>query len=180
MERSGTLSLTLRRMVETMLSVHFDARVRIAGVQDFPYSTVSRCTLDAGGSTVPQTVVVRLLRKDAARSQPTRLHNEQAALEFLSSIGSTLAPRFIVGDASAGILIGMCDRNRHSHSEPVWSERRAVPISKPAFPSGRSEFGGRYNAITTSMASSEVLSLSAILRRRHNGHERQSPRCIPG
>ncbi len=105
MERSGTLSLTLRRMVETMLSVHFDARVRIAGVQDFPYSTVSRCTLDAGGSSVPQTVVVRLLRKDTARSQPTRLHNEQAALEFLSSIGSTLAPRFIVGDASAGILI---------------------------------------------------------------------------
>jgi hypothetical protein len=42
---------------------------------------------------------------------------------------------------SSSTAIGMCDRNRHSHSEPVWSERRVMPIWKPAFPSGRSEFG---------------------------------------
>ena len=34
-----------------------------------------------------------------------RLPNEQAALEFLTSIGSTLAPRFIAGDATAGVLV---------------------------------------------------------------------------
>ena len=100
-----TLSASARRTVETMLSVRFSTRVRVAGVEDFPYSQVSRCALEAAGSMVPPTVIVRVLRDHTARSHPARLHNEQAALEFLNSIGSALAPRFIAGDATAGILI---------------------------------------------------------------------------
>ena len=100
-----TLSTTARQTVENLLSRRFGTHVRIAGVHDFPYSQVSRCTLDAAGSAAPSTVIVRVPRNDPARSGLARLRNEQAALTFLSAIGSTLAPRFIAGDATAGLLV---------------------------------------------------------------------------
>src|SRR5437763_2997695 len=105
MEARATLSTTARQTVENLLSVRFGTRVSIAGVNDFPYSQVSRCTLEAAGSAAPSTVIVRVPRDDPARSGLARLRNEHAALEFLRSIGSTLAPRFIAGDASAGLLV---------------------------------------------------------------------------
>lgn len=48
---------------------------------------------------------MRVPRDDPTRSGLARLRNEQAALQFLSAIGSTLAPRFIAGNASAGLLV---------------------------------------------------------------------------
>jgi hypothetical protein len=103
-EASIALSATTRQTVEQLLSARFGARIRIAGVTAFPYSWVSRCALEADGGTAPPTVIVRLLRDNPARSGSARLRNERAALEFLTSIGSALAPRFIAGDA-AGILV---------------------------------------------------------------------------
>ncbi len=84
--------------------MRFGTRVSIAGVSHFPYSQVSRCTLEAVGG-VPSTVIVRLPRDDPARSGLARLRNEQAALAFLNSIGSTLAPGIVAGDAAAGVLV---------------------------------------------------------------------------
>jgi hypothetical protein len=105
MEASVTLSTPARQTVENLLSMRFGTRVSIADVNDFPYSQVSRCTLEAAGSAAPSTVIVRVPRDDPARSGLARLRNEHAAPEFLSSIGSTLAPRFIAGDATAGLLV---------------------------------------------------------------------------
>jgi hypothetical protein len=99
------LSTTARQTIENLLSLRFCMRVSIADVSDFPYSRVSRCTLEAASSVVPSTVIVRVPRDDPARSGPARVHNEHAALLFLRAVGSTLAPRFIAGDATAGILI---------------------------------------------------------------------------
>jgi hypothetical protein len=104
MEASVTLSSTARQTVENVLSLRFGTRVRVAGMHIFPYSQVARCTLDAGGSA-PSTVIVRVPRDDPARSGLARLRNEQAALEFLNAIGSTLAPRFIAGNATVGLLV---------------------------------------------------------------------------
>ncbi len=92
-------------LVENLLSLRFGTDVRIAAVQDFPYAQVSRCTLHAASSAVPPTVIVRVPRHNPARTGLARLRNEQAALTFLGSIGSTLAPRFIAGDTTAGILV---------------------------------------------------------------------------
>ncbi|MBV9282810.1 MAG: hypothetical protein JOZ41_22265, partial [Chloroflexi bacterium] len=100
-----TLSQAARRSAQTMLSAQVGSPVRLAGVEDFPYSRVARCTLQGDGRALPRTVIVRLLRDEPARSHPGRMHNEQAALELLGSIGSSLAPRFIAGDASAGLVI---------------------------------------------------------------------------
>ncbi|MGI8968760.1 MAG: hypothetical protein ACR2GA_06625 [Chloroflexota bacterium] len=61
--------------------------------------------MEATSSTAPETVIVRALRDDPAWSGLARLYNEQAALEFLNSIGSTLAPHFIASDAATGSLI---------------------------------------------------------------------------
>lgn len=108
MEAGVTVPLAVRWTVEHLLSVRFGMRVRVAGVEDFPYSRVSRCTLEAASGAVPTTVIVRVPRgpgDDPARSSLARLRNERAALEFLSLIGSTLVPRYIAGDAAAGILI---------------------------------------------------------------------------
>jgi hypothetical protein len=105
MESSAILTATLRRTVEAMLSARFGARVRIAGVQDFPYSRVARCALESAGGVAPGSVVVRVPRDDPTRSGLARLDNERAALEFLSSIGNALAPRFYAGGAAAGVLV---------------------------------------------------------------------------
>jgi hypothetical protein len=105
METGATLSPTVRRHVEDALSARFGTRVRIAGVEDFPYARVSRCTLDAAGGAAPPAVVVRVPRDDPARSGLARLDNERAALELLGAIESPLAPRFIAGGAGAGFLV---------------------------------------------------------------------------
>jgi hypothetical protein len=105
MEASGTLTPTTRGAVERLLSARFGAPVRIARATEFPYSQVARCALEAANGDAPPTVIVRILRDEPARSGPARLHNERAALEFLTSLGSALAPRVIAGDAAAGLLV---------------------------------------------------------------------------
>jgi hypothetical protein len=109
METSVAHSPLIRCTIERRLSERFGTRVRIAGVEAFPhYPQVARCTLEASGGAAPPTLIVRLARSpqdDPTRSGVARLCNEQAALEFLRSIGSALAPRFIASDAAAGILI---------------------------------------------------------------------------
>ena len=103
MAASGALPAAIRGTVENMLSAQFGTAVRISGVMAFPYSRVMRCALEAAGSAVPPTVIARLRRDDPARSHPARLHNEQAALEFLTrsaahsphaSSRATLLPEF--------------------------------------------------------------------------------------
>ena len=91
MEASATLPAPAQRTVENLMSVRYGTRVRIAAVKDFPYSQVSRCWLEANGGDSPLRVIVRVPWDDSARLRQARLHNEQAAFEFLSSIGSTLA-----------------------------------------------------------------------------------------
>jgi len=106
MEANTPLSPTRWHAVENLLSVRFGTRVHITGVQAFPYySSMSRCTLDAAGGAAPPTVIVRVPRDDPRRSGLARLRNEHAALEFLSALGSILAPRFIAGDTTAGLLV---------------------------------------------------------------------------
>src|SRR6185312_7902414 len=101
---SLTLSKSVQQTAEHLLSLRFGTQVGIADVSDFPYSQVARCTLEATSSAIPSTVIVRVSRDDPARSGLGRLRNEHAALVFLSAVGNTLAPRFIAGDAMAGIL----------------------------------------------------------------------------
>ncbi len=105
MEVNSALSPAAQHIVEMLLSVRCGTPVRITGVRTFAYSAVSRCTLEATGGTAPPTVIVRVPRPDARRSGLARLRNEHAALEFLSALASTLAPRFIAGDAIAGLLV---------------------------------------------------------------------------
>jgi hypothetical protein len=109
MGANAVLSAMVRRSVEHVLTARFGTRVRIAGVEAFPhYAHVARYTLAAAGGTVPQTAIVRVARTpaaDPARSGVGRLHNERTALEFLASIGSTLAPGYVAGDTTAGILV---------------------------------------------------------------------------
>jgi hypothetical protein len=108
-DASVTRFPTTRQTVEAALSERFGTPVRLAGVEAFPhFPQVSRCTLGAAGGALPRTVIVRVARdpRDSpARSGVARLLNERAALEFLGSIGSTLVPRFIAGDAAAGVLV---------------------------------------------------------------------------
>ncbi len=108
MNASATVAPELRRIIEVLLSARYGMPLRVTGVEGFRPHQVSRCTLApvAGDAPdVPPTVIVRVLRSDPARSDPARLLNEQAALEFLAAIGSAVAPRFIVGDAAAGVLV---------------------------------------------------------------------------
>src|SRR5579875_862188 len=105
MDAGVTLSATTRHTVEHLLSRRFGTRVRIVGASAFPYSAVSRCRLEATGSAVPATVIVRVPRNDPARAGLARLRNEHAALAFLGSLNSTLAPRVIAGDTAAGLLV---------------------------------------------------------------------------
>ena len=93
----------MTQTVEALLCTRFAVRVRVARIERFPhFPHVSRCALEAAGgadgAAVPSTVIVRTLRDGPARSGVARLHNERAALEFLGTIGSTLAPRFIASD----------------------------------------------------------------------------------
>jgi len=104
-EANAALSMAAQHTVEALLAARFGARVRIAGGQRFPFTSVWRCTLAADSGAGPATVIVRLPRRGASRIGLARLRNEHAALEFLSSIGCTLAPGFIAGDATVGILV---------------------------------------------------------------------------
>ena len=103
METNRILSATIREA----LSVRFGGRVGLAAeVHNFWPSCVFRCTLLSSSCTAaPATVIVRVPREGTARSGSTGLYNEQAALEYLTEIGSTLTPRFLAGGGAAGFLV---------------------------------------------------------------------------
>jgi hypothetical protein len=70
------------------------------------YSWVRRCTIEAESSVMPASVIVKMRRPEShSRSEPFRFDHEQAALEFLTSIGSTAGPRLLAADNEAGILV---------------------------------------------------------------------------
>lgn len=73
---------------------------------------VVRCHLVVDSPEAPASVVVKWLREDPddVRRDPAQLRTEQAALEFLAELDSTLAPRLLVADTSptdrpGGILV---------------------------------------------------------------------------
>ena len=61
MGASGPLPSTVQRAVEDALTVRFLTPVRVAGVEEFPYSRVSRCFLEAASGVVPATVIIGTL-----------------------------------------------------------------------------------------------------------------------
>ncbi|MDP9381067.1 MAG: phosphotransferase [Chloroflexota bacterium] len=67
---------------------------------------VTRCTIEGGTGAVPASVIVKMRRPEFhVRSEPERLHNERAALEFLTLVGSAVGPRLLAADDEAGILV---------------------------------------------------------------------------
>jgi len=104
MEASVTLTDAIRQSVDGALSERFGGQVRITKTQNFRYSNVFRCTLQSNGN-VPETVIVRIPREETARAGRAGLGSERAALEYLSAIGNTLAPRYFAGSAEAGFLV---------------------------------------------------------------------------
>lgn len=70
------------------------------------YPWVTRYTVEGDTGAVPGSVIVKVCRPEVhKRSEPERLHNERAALEFLASIGSAVGPRLLAADDEAGILV---------------------------------------------------------------------------
>src|SRR5918995_682260 len=72
-----------------------------------PNSTVARCLVHADHAEAPATVIVKSPRNynasEVAPHTPAgRLFNEWAALRFLSSLNTTLAPRLYAADRSQG------------------------------------------------------------------------------
>ena len=109
MEGDMTLPAPVRQAAEDALSARFGGRVRIAAEVQFWPSCVFRCPLlpSSRGPTpeaVPETVIVRVPREGTARAGRAGLHNEQAALEYLTGIGFSLTPRFFAGGGAAGFL----------------------------------------------------------------------------
>lgn len=71
-----------------------------------PWPWITRCTIKTETSALPVSVIVKT-RHPAGhfRSEPERFHNEQAALSFLTGIGSPAGPRLLAADHEAGILV---------------------------------------------------------------------------
>lgn len=103
--RPVTLPAAIRRAVEVGLSERFGATVRVIKAHTIGPCRVFRCTLRSCDGAAPGTVIVRIPREEgAARSGEDPLGRERAALEYLTAVGSTLAPRFLAGGAGAGFL----------------------------------------------------------------------------
>jgi hypothetical protein len=102
-----TLSAPVQQAIEAELSAKFGVNVQIADdMQNFRSSSVYRCALQQSpGGTAPNRVIVRVPREGTIRSGRMGLSIEQAALEYLASLGSTLAPRFLAGGGAAGFVV---------------------------------------------------------------------------
>jgi hypothetical protein len=71
-----------------------------------PCPWVARCTTKAETGVGPGLVIVKVRRPAGhLRSEPGQFHNEQAALEFLTVVGSAAGPRLLAADHEAGILV---------------------------------------------------------------------------
>lgn len=71
-----------------------------------PWPWVTRCTIKAETGVVTASVVVKMRRSAGhLRSARELFHGEQAALEFLTVIGSAAGPRLLAADNEAGILV---------------------------------------------------------------------------
>jgi len=99
-----TIPVAVRQTVEDRLSDRYSKPITVAMVQHLWPSSVFRCTLQSSDGAVPATVIVRIPREGVARSGSAVLDSERIALEYLTAIGSMLAPRFFAGGAEAGFL----------------------------------------------------------------------------
>lgn len=71
-----------------------------------PWPWVTRCTIEAETDAVPNSVIVKVRRPMGHLRRTLDLfHREQAALEFLTVIGSAAGPRLLAADNEAGILV---------------------------------------------------------------------------
>jgi hypothetical protein len=71
-----------------------------------PWPHITRHTIQTDTGLVPSSVIVKVRRPAVhQRSEPEQFHNEQTALEFLTRIGSAVAPRLLAADNEAGILV---------------------------------------------------------------------------
>jgi|GEM_PF-2458539 len=101
--------------VTSLLCRYAGTQIHIAGSEPITegwsarlglYPWVIRCTLEGNPDGVPGSVIVKLCRPAAhIRGGSERLHQEQAALEFLTSLGSGTAPRLLTADHAGGILV---------------------------------------------------------------------------
>ncbi|NYH91949.1 phosphotransferase [Actinopolymorpha rutila] len=87
---------------------HLDRDVAGRWTESHPW--VLRCRVDSrlgdAGAALPRQLIVKTLRPAGDwRADPAYLRTEHAALRFLTSIGSTAAPRFVAADADAGLLV---------------------------------------------------------------------------
>lgn len=104
------------RAIERLARDAFGPSVRVTGCQRLDgrdvggfYTEVHdhllRCHL-GGDASAPGTAIAKLRRPaDDTRADPRYLRNDRAALQFLTAIGSTAAPRFYAGDDVAGIVL---------------------------------------------------------------------------
>jgi len=93
--------------IERLLSDAFGVEVTIRAFENLTPWCVQRTRLSAGAGQVPVSVIVKWLRKhpEGLRTQLSQVHTERAALEFLTGLGIDLAPRFLAGDDTAGVLV---------------------------------------------------------------------------
>jgi hypothetical protein len=102
---SAALPAQIQQAVEDALAARLGGRRSIVRAENIWPSSVFRCALQTAGSVGPKTVIVRLPREETGDCAAIGLHNEQAALEYLTAIGSPLAPRFLAGGQAEGFLV---------------------------------------------------------------------------
>src|SRR6266511_2058092 len=85
-----------------VLSLARGYRVRLREVAEFRPGRVVRCQVEDDGDTVIVKVPAR--QEGAAKNQGT-IHNEHAALQFLTEVGSDVTASLLGADSHAGVLV---------------------------------------------------------------------------
>lgn len=112
-----SFSDALLQRVTHLLSASAGARVYIVKIEPItegwsarfetsPWPWVARCAITAETNILPASVIIKT-RHPARhfRSELERFHNEAAALDFFTRIGSAVGPRLLAVDHEEGILI---------------------------------------------------------------------------
>lgn len=146
-----------RSTVEQLLSDTFGEPVRVTSSERIGDWAVSRHRLDRSPASVPGSVpgsvIVKWLRDDpnGFRVDPAQVRTERAALEFVSTLDSTLAPRVLASDLAANVLVleDLSPRIALDHL------LRRYGAGEPACVEGRIAFArasGRLCAVTAGLA----------------------------
>ncbi|MBF8184468.1 hypothetical protein ITP53_01640 [Nonomuraea sp. K274] len=95
--------------IEELLSRSLGTTVSIADSEHVTPWSIWRCRLTApsDGDTIPQSVIVKMLRDDPKgfRTDPRQIATERAALEFLEESAFASAPRLIASDLRDNLLV---------------------------------------------------------------------------